>query len=169
MKSIKAICQTVAAVAVLTAATSYGETVHQSLNGTDARTGENAKAVEKNVMEVKSTPDGEIARVVGSVNQWGYVNYWFGLPAPAGKSVIRLKLWVDDPDLTSAYAIYVKREGQDPLVCRIKLPADVKKDSMVTVDIPVDVPQEWNCATLKKIVNNDKPSYWIRSISTVLE
>ncbi|MDR0534499.1 MAG: hypothetical protein LBH01_11150 [Verrucomicrobiales bacterium] len=148
--------------------TSQAETLHQSLNGSDARTGDNGKAVEKKVMETKTTPDGEAARMVGSVNQWGFVNYWFGLPTPAGKAVVRLKLYVDDPDLTNGYALYIKREGQDPLVSRFKLPADAKKDSSVIVDVPVDVPAEWNCVTLKKILANDKPSYWIESISVVL-
>jgi hypothetical protein len=164
---LKTIHTLIITLALLTA-TTQAQTVHQTLNGDAARTGENASAVEKKVVETKTTPDGTVARVAGTVTQWGYVNYWFGLPAPAGKATLRLNIYVEDPDQLNSYAAYIKREGQDPLVLRFKLPADAKKDTFVNVDIPVDVPQEWNCVTLKKIVANETPGYWIKTISVIL-
>ena len=143
------------------------DTVHQSLAGSAAKTGSGEDAVAKNAVETKSLPSGEkVARLAGSNPQWGYVNYWFGLPAPAGPVILRVKAYVDDAE-TAQYAFYIKRDGAEPLVQKLEIPSTAKKDSFVTIDIPVDLNTEWNGIALKKIAASDKPGPWIESISVV--
>jgi hypothetical protein len=143
------------------------ESVHQSLAGTAAKTGSGEDAVAKNAVETKSLPSGEkLARLAGSNPQWGYVNYWFGLPAPAGPVILRVKAYVEDGD-TAPYAFYIKRDGAEPLVQKLEIPANTAKNTFVTVDIPVDLNNEWNGIALKKIAASDKPSVWIESLSVV--
>ena len=158
---------TALSLCLLASGNTYCETVHQTLRGEDAFSGEGAKAVDKKIMEIKDVPGGKVARVVGSVPQWGYVNYWFGLPSPAGPSILRVKLFVDDSE-TADYAFYIKKPSGDPLFEKLQIPADAKKNGFVTIDLPVDLPQEWNGLALKKVAKSDKPSPWIDSISVVL-
>ena len=143
------------------------ETVHQSLAGAAAKTGSGEDAAAKNAVETKTLPTGEkVTRVAASNPQWGYVNYWFGLPSPAGPVILRVKAYVDG-DETAPYAFYIKRDGAEPLVQKLEIPATAKKDSFVTIDIPVDLNTEWNGIALKKIAASDKPGPWIESISVV--
>lgn len=156
------------ALCLLAGGNAYSETIHQTLRGVDAFTGDGGKALDKKLMEAKDIPDnGKVARVVGSVPQWGYVNFWFGLPAPAGASTLRVKIYVDDSE-TANYALYIKKPSGDPLVEKLQIPSDAQANSFVTIDIPVDLEQEWNGLSLKKIAASDKPSPWIDSISVVL-
>jgi hypothetical protein len=143
------------------------ETVHQSLAGAAAKTSTGEDAVAKKIVETKDLPSGEkLVRLSGATPQWGFVNYWFGLPSPAGPVILRVKAYVDDSE-TASYAFYIKREGADPLVQKLEIPATAAKNSFVTVDIPVDMNMEWNGLALKKIAASDKPSPWIESISVV--
>ena len=143
------------------------ESVHQTLTGAAAKTSGGEDAVAKKLVETKDLPSGEkIVRLAGSTPQWGFVNYWFGLPAPAGPVVLRVKAYVDGSE-TASYAFYIKREGAEPLVEKLEIPAGAAKDGFVTVDIPVDLNTEWNGLALKKIAASDKPSPWIESISVI--
>ena len=167
MKKINSLIGAIA-VCLLANANIYAETIHQTVKGEAAYTGEGGSALTKKQIEVKNVPDkGTVARVVGSLNQWGYVNFWFGLPVPAGKSVLRFKVYVEDGD-TAEYAIYISNSAGDPIVTKLIIPADAPKNSVVTVDVPVDVPAEWGGFAFKKMVTDNKPSIWIESISAVL-
>jgi hypothetical protein len=159
---------TALAVCLLVNDTASAETVHQTVPGEAAMTAGGAKALDKKQIEVKNLPEvGNVARVVGTMSQWGFVNFWFGLPAPAGKVIVRFKIYVEDGE-TASYAAYIKKEGSEPLVHKLQIPADAPKNTVVTVDIPVDLPNEWNGLALKKIVASDKPSAWIQSVSIVV-
>lgn len=155
-------------LALATAA--YAESVHQTANGDKAYTGEGAMAVEKKVVEVKDEPkaeSGKLARVKGSCPQWGYVTYWFGIPAPAGKSVIRLRVYVDGQDAAKFSAYLASPEGQVPAGA-IQLPEGAKTDSFVNIDIPVDAKKEWGGLAIKKAEQSDKPGPWIDNVSVLL-
>jgi len=166
MKTTNTIIATLA-ICLLAGGSAYSETVHQTTRGEDAFAGEGAKAIDKKIIEVKEISDsGKVARVVDSVPQWGYVNYWFGLPAPAGASILRVKLYVDENE-TANYAFYIKKADGE-LIEKLQIPADAKPNSFVSIDIPVDLPQEWNGVALKKTDNSDKPGPWIDSISVVV-
>ena len=143
------------------------ESVHQTLAGEAAMTPSGAPALKEKLIEVKEAPSGEkIARPVGSLPQWGFVNYWFGIPSPAGESIIRAEIFVDETE-TAPYAFYIKRDSGDPIVKKIEIPADAAKNTFVTIDIPVDHNQEWNGLGLKKIAASQNPGPWIKSITIV--
>lgn len=151
------------AAAVLLASVAGAEQVHQKAAGEKAAG--DKKLIE--IKEIKGAESGKLARVKGEMNQWGYVSYWMGIPAPAGKSVIRLRIYVDK-EPTAAFGVYThSAEGQE-LVRKLELPADAKPDTFITVDIPVDAKTEWGGVTLKKFEKSDKPGPWIDQVSVVL-
>lgn len=139
------------------------ETVHQKLPGTSF-TGQK-KYVE--TKEVKGSTHGKVARVIGKMNQWGYVAYWFGIPAPEGESIVRFKIYVDK-DPVAVYGVYVKTDGDQKFIKRLKLPKDAKPGTFVTIDIPVKSDVEWSGMILKKFEKSDKPSPWIDTVSIVI-
>jgi hypothetical protein len=168
----KKILTVAAAMALCLATVSFAETVHQKSEGANAYAsgGGAGSAVEKKLMEVKTeekADSGKIARVAGSVKQWGFVSYWFGIPTPAGKATLRFRIYVDD-DAVADFGVYrVSKSGQD-FLAKLKIPADAKPKTYVTVDVPVDSKDEWSGITLKKMDNSDKPSPWIDTVSVVL-
>jgi hypothetical protein len=50
----------------------------------------------------------------------------------------------------------------------LKIPADVKTNSFVTVDVPANATAEWGGLTIKKTEASDAPSPWIDTVSTIL-
>lgn len=157
------------ALCLVASGTARSESIHQTAQGEVARTSGGADAAAQKLIEIKDLPSGEkVARLAGSTPQWGFVNYWFGLPTPAGQTTLRVKVWVGDEE-TGSYAFYIKKEGSEPIVKKFEIPADAPKGSFVTIEIPVDMPQEWNGLALKKIAASDKPGPWIDSISVVLK
>ncbi len=145
----------------------YGETVHQTQKGEGACLDGGKSAIEGKVVEIKSVGEsGKVARTLGSLAQWGYVSYWFGIPAPAGKAILRFKIYVEGE--TSAHSIYIYGENGQVDLAPLKIPADAKQNTFVTVDIPVDYAKEWSGIAVKKTEKSDKPSPWINSISVVL-
>lgn len=166
MKSIPSLIATLA-FGVLALGQARAESVHQTLTGDAARTSGGQDALAAKIIETKDLPSGEkIARLVGTTPQWGFVNYWFGIPAPAGTVTLRVKVYVDETEPAS-YAFYIKRAAGEPLVKKLEIPADAAKNGFVTVDIPVESTDEWNGLAFKKIAASDKPSPWIGSISVV--
>jgi len=152
-------------VAAITPA--YSETVYQSVPGEDAVSPDGGKALDKKLIEVKSIPDnGNVARLLGSMVQWGYVNFWFGLSVPAGKVIIRFKVYVDD-GATADYCAYIRTKDGQTNVGKLEIPATAAKNSFVVVDLPVEEQEEWNGLSLKKIDTSDKPSPWIGSVSII--
>src|SRR5512138_3173238 len=76
--------------------TARAESIHQSVPGSKLHTGDGGNAVAKGQMETKKVDgaqSGDVARVKGTMNQWGYVTCWFGLPAPQGKTIVRIRLY----------------------------------------------------------------------------
>jgi hypothetical protein len=101
------------------------------------------------------------------MGQWGFVTCWFGLPAPEGKAVVRLRLYVDDQK-TAHYSLYtVNKKGQSGIGA-LKIPADAKAGSFVTVDVPVDAKAEWSGLAIKKTEKSNLPGPWIDTVSVVL-
>lgn len=150
----------------------YSETIHQTMQGEDAfiSGGGMGSALSKGVIEVKSIPDadgGKVGRVVGTAGQWAFVSFWFGQPAPAGKVIIRFKVYNDGSDI-AAFGVYTDVKGAQNLVTRFHLPPDAKKDSFVTIDVPFTSADEWSGLVFKKIENSTKPGPWIDSVSIVL-
>ena len=155
------------ALCLVASANAYSETVFQTVRGEDATTSDGAKALDKKLIEVKNVPNtGNVARLPGSLAQWGYVSFWFGLPAPAGKVIVRFKVYVDDP-ATADYGIYIHLKSGSIYTTKLVIPADAKKDSVIDVDVPITETEDWSGLTLKKLVASDKPSPWIDSVSIV--
>ncbi len=144
------------------------ESIFQSLDGAAAFAPDGGTALAKNLTETKVVPEGgTVARTLGSLPQWGYIAFWFGQPAPAGKVIVRFKVYVDDSD-TAAFGIYTKSTSEQVLITKLEIPADAKKNAYVTIDVPVDSKEDWSGLILKKMEASDKPSPWIASVSTVL-
>jgi hypothetical protein len=146
------------------------ESVHQKVQGEVAFAPAGGSALEKNLIEVKSVPDaeeGKVARVKSDMNQWGFVSYWFGIPSPAGKSVLRIRIYLDDQPFAEYAAYTINPKGQNMLE-KIKLPADAKPNTFVNVDLQVNADAEWSGVAIKKFEKTDKPGPWIDSISIVL-
>jgi len=145
----------------------FSDTVFQTVRGEDATSDAGGKALDKKEIETKAVPNaGNVARLPGSQAQWGYVSFWFGLPAPAGKVTIRFKVYVDDTD-TAVYGAYIRLKSGSVLINKLVIPPDAKKDSFVEVDLPVTETEDWNGLTLKKMDASTKPSPWIDSVSIV--
>jgi hypothetical protein len=161
-----------AAMTLCLATVALAETVHQKADADKAYAsgGGAGSAVEKKLMEVKpeeKAESGKIARVAGSVQQWGFVSYWFGIPTPAGKATLRFHIYVDDGKVADFGVYKVTKSGQD-FLAKLKIPADAKPKTFVDVDVPVDSKDEWSGITLKKMEKSDDPSPWIDTISVVL-
>ena len=171
MKIINSIVATLA-FGLLANVSAYSEAIHQTMEGEDAYVsgGGSGSALAKGLIEVKDVPQadgGKVGRVVGSAGQWAFISFWFGQPAPAGKVIVRFKIYVDGTD-TAAFGVYTDLKAGQNLVTKLQIPADAKKDSFVNVDIPVDSPEEWSGLSLKKFEKSDKPGPWIDSVSVVL-
>lgn len=146
------------------------ETIHQTINGDKIYASDGGSAVEKGKMEVKKVDgatSGEVARVKGDMNQWGYVTCWFGIPTPEGKSIARFRIYVDGQK-TAKYMLYTAGKNGTNQVGELKVPADAKENTFVTVDVPIDAKQEWSGLTIKKAEKSDLPSPWIDTVSVVL-
>ena len=139
------------------------ETLHQKREGED---GTDKKYLE--VKEMKDASGGRIARVKGSMNQWGYVSYWMGIATPEGPSIIRIRVY-NDGEPSAAYGVYKHGPDGQELLQKLTIPADAKKDAFVDIDIPVkNAKSEWGGVTLKKFEKNDKPGPWIDTVSVLL-
>ena len=158
------------AVSLSLVTSAISETMHQKVDGDSAFTGDGRKAIDKKLIETKDLPavgDGKVARMKADFPQWGFVAYWFGVPAPAGKVILRFRVYVDGTE-TATYAVYVHESSTQTYLSKLEIPADAKKDSFVKIDLPVDQPGEWNAVTLKKMDSAPKPGPWINTISVVL-
>jgi len=153
---------------VLFTHTAPAETVHQKAPGESALKGDGKLA--KDVLETKAVEgadSGKVVRAKGSLGQWDYVAYWFGIKVPAGDSVLRFRVY-NDGDATASYAIYMRDENGQNMIGKLEIPADAAKDSFVNIDIPVSATEEWSGVIVKKAEKTDKPSPWIDTISAVL-
>lgn len=146
----------------------FAETVHQRADGDAALKGDGKSA--KEVLETKTDADassGKISRVKGTLGQWDYVAYWFGVKVPAGESVLRFHIYNDGSD-TASYMIYVKDANGQNMLGKLEIPADAKKDAFINVDLPVKASEDWSGVVVKKADKTDKPSPWIDTVSAVL-
>lgn len=150
--------------------TAVAETVHQTVPSAKIYTGSGDNAIDKGVMEVKKV-DGatndQVARIKGNMNQWGYVNCWFGVPAPAGKSIVRIRVF-NDGQKTAKYLLYIRTSGGQHMIGPLAIPADAKENTFVDVDVPVNASDEWSGLVIKKADKSDLPSPWIDTVSVVL-
>jgi hypothetical protein len=166
MKTVNSIIVALA-LCLVANANAYSETIHQTVTGDAAVAPDGGTALSKKLIEVKTIGSDTVARLTGDVKQWGYVSYWFGIAAPAGKTVLRFKVYVDDT-VTADYGVYARLKTGQTFVAKLVVPADAKKNAFVDIDVPVDSTDEWNGASLKKMDATDKPSPWIGSVSVVL-
>lgn len=144
------------------------ETVHQKADGDAALKGDGKSA--KEVLEVKPSAEagsGKLVRVKGTVGQWDYVAYWFGLRVPAGDSILRFHIFNDGGD-TASYMIYLKDANGQTMLGKLEIPASAPKDSFVNVDFPVKATDEWSGVIVKKADKSANPSPWIDTVSAVL-
>lgn len=147
------------------------ESVHQSMPGTKLYTGDGGNAVAKGQMETKKVEgaeNGEVARVKGKMTQWGFVTCWFGIPAPEGKVIVRVRVYNEAGVKTAKYMLYTNGKAGQSGVGELKLPADAKENTFVNVDVPVNSKDEWSGLVIKKAEKNDLPSPWIDSVSVVI-
>lgn len=155
---------------LITSLNAHSETIHQTIQGENATSSNGSTALSQNIIEVNdvaSADGGKVGRLKGSIKQWGFASYWFGIPAPAGNVTVRFKIYVDGTD-TTTIGIYTNLKSGQNFVTKLQIPADAKKGSFVTVDVPISATEEWSGLTLKKFTSDDKPGPWIDSISTVL-
>jgi hypothetical protein len=163
--------RSIAAAAVLiVSGLAMAESVHQSVPANKLYTGDGGNAVSKGQMETKQVEGadgGQVARIKGDMKQWGFVNCWFGLPAPEGKSVARLRIYVDSQK-TAKFMLYIRTKDEQTSIGELKIPADAKEGTFVNVDVPVDSKTEWSGLVIKKADTSDLPSPWIDTASIVL-
>jgi hypothetical protein len=146
----------------------HADTIFQTVRGEDASAPGGGTAADKKLTETKDIEGGaKVAHVVGSMNQWGYISFWFGQIVPAGKVVIRVNVYVDDT-ATAQYGVYADFKSGQALLKKLTIPADAKKGTIVAIDLPVDQPEEWNGVLLKKFDSSTNPSPWIDSVSVVV-
>ena len=156
----------VASAFLLAGSLSWADTVHQRVSGSSAHKGDGSKAVVSGVMETKIAAKAEVARVTAAMNQWGYVNYWMGLKTPPGAAIIRVCVY-NTGEPAADYAIYIAGASKDP-IGKLVIPRDAPLNSLVDVDVSVDLPQEWSGIILKKFSADTLPSPWIESVSVIL-
>jgi hypothetical protein len=142
------------------------ETVHQTAPGSAAYKGDGSNAVKSGAMETKTVKDTSLARVSGSMSQWGFVTYWMGLRTPPGSSVIRVRVF-NTGETTASYAVYISGGSKDA-VGKLTVPAGTPADSFVDINIPVSLDKEWSGIVLKKTTSDALPGPWIESVSVVL-
>ncbi|MFA4943922.1 MAG: hypothetical protein WC789_04395 [Lentisphaeria bacterium] len=160
----------VAAVVVFLGGVALAGRVHQSLPGDKLYTGDGGNAVAKGQMEtskVEGAESGQVARIKGNLPQWGYVTCWFGIPAPQGSSLVRLRIYVDGQKPAKCFLYTSGKDGQN-LVGELKVPADAKAGIFVAVDVPVTAKEEWSGLIIKKAEKSDLPGPWIDTVSVVL-
>jgi len=146
------------------------ETCHQKAEGAEAYSPDGGKAAEKGLLEVKETPgssSGKVARTKENLPQWGFVSYWFGIPAPAGKATLRFRVYVDGQK-ASEFGIYAIAGGKQIQVGKLAIPADAKQGSFIDVDVPFEMSEEWSGVAFKKLEDAKASSPWIDSISVIL-
>jgi len=157
--------------AIIWVSPAMAETVHQKVQGTKLFTGAGGNAVAKGQMETKKVEgaeSGEVARVKGSMNQWGYVTAWFGIPTPAGECTIRFRLYNEAGEKNAKYMLYIAGQAGNSGFGELKIPQDAKENEFVTVDVSISVSTDWNGLTIKKADKTDLPSPWIDTISVIL-
>ncbi len=158
------------AILVAFCSVSLAETVHQTSSGDNLYTGDGGNAVEKGKMEAKKVDGCEaekIARITGKMSQWGFVTSWFGLPTPAGKAIIRIRMYVDDQPVAK-YGLYIANKSGQKHIGLLKIPADAKPNTFVSIDVPANATEEWSGLTIKKMDKSENPSPWLDTISVVL-
>ncbi len=143
------------------------ETVHQTLKGTAAHKGDGSGAVESGLMETKVVDNAKVARVQGSMNQWGYVTYWKGQRTPPGAATVRIRVY-NTGEPVAGYAVYVSGGPNEPYG-KVSIPADAPANSFVDINIPVALAKESSGIILKKTTKDDLPGPWIDSVSVILE
>ncbi len=171
MNLMKMTLVAVAALALSFAGVAMAETVHQTVYGSKLHTGDGGNAVAKGQMEAKKVDgaaSGDVARVKASMNQWGYVTAWFGLPVPQGKSIVRIRLYNEAGQKCAKYMLYIAGQSGNTGFGELKIPADTKENTFVSIDVPISVNKEWNGLTIKKVDKSDLPSPWIDTVSIVL-
>jgi hypothetical protein len=126
-------------------------------------------------LDVKAEPkanSGKIAHIESHAHLWNFANFWLGKMVPAGKSIIRFRLYVDG-QATADTPIYIgnskgfKSPHHHVEFGKLPPPAGAKIGSFVDVDVPVDFPEEWDVVVVKKGEENDKPTPWIDTVSIV--
>ncbi|MFA6962959.1 MAG: hypothetical protein WC205_19555 [Opitutaceae bacterium] len=142
------------------------ETVHQTAPGSAAYKGDGSNAVKSGLMETKTIKDISLARVAGSMNQWGYVTYWMGLRTPPGASVIRVRVF-NTGEPTAGYAVYISGGSKESLGM-LDIPAGSPANSFINIDVPVSLEKEWSGIIIKKATKDQLPGPWIESISVLL-
>lgn len=146
------------------------ETVHQTVPSGKMLMGDGSSALKKGKLETKASDaatDKQVARIKGDMPQWGYVACWFGLPAPQGKVIVRIRVLVDDQK-AAKYLLYTKTKTDQVMIGELKLPADAAAGTFVNVDVPVNSPEEWSGLIIKKAEKSELPSPWIDTVSIVL-
>ena len=142
------------------------ETVHQTSPGAAAYKGDGSNAVKSGLMETKTIKDVAVARVTGSLSQWGFVTYWMGLRTPPGASVVRVRVF-NTGEPAAGYAVYISGGSKDSLG-KLDIPAGSPANSFVNIDIPVSLEKEWSGIVIKKTTKDQLPGPWIESVSVVL-
>lgn len=167
MKRLAMTAMILMAVTVLKA-----EKIHQKINGDAAVLQNQSSAVASGAMEVKEVKDGDrtvkVARPSGKVEQWGFVSYWMGLATPAGKAILRIRIFVDDDDPAHFSVYKISATGAHEGVKPIRIPDDAKTGSFISLDISLESAENWSGLALKKTEMTANPGPWIESITVVL-
>lgn len=143
------------------------ETVHQTLRGTAAYKGDGSDAVESGLMETKVVDNAKVARIKGTMNQWGYVTYWMGQRTPPGAAIVRIRIY-NTGEPVAGYSLYLSG-GSNDAYGKLAIPEGAAANGFVDINIPVALAKEWSGIVLKKTTKDDLPGPWIESVSVILE
>jgi hypothetical protein len=156
------------ALSSATLSLSAADKVHQSVEAEESKTSGGEYAINVGVMETQEKEGATLARAVATAGQWSFVSYWIGIPAPAGKAIVRFRVY-NTTEETAKYVMYIKTEESQKMIGELAVPADAPKSAFVDVDIPVEMDVEWSGIILKKAVADEVPSVWLDSISVILK
>lgn len=140
---------------------------HQKVEGEAAYTSSGSKAIEGDLLETRTEGDATLARLKPDMGQWGFVNYWIGIPAPEGSSIIRFRVF-NTAEETAKYLVYIQQGDNQKMLGALEIPADAPANEFVDVDIEVDSDTEYSGIVLKKSVKESAPSPWIDTVSVLL-
>lgn len=143
------------------------ETVHQTAPASAAYKGDGSNAVKSGLMETKTIKDTALARVTGSMSQWGFVTYWMGLRTPPGTSIVRVRLF-NSGETAASYGLYISG-GPNESFGKLDILSGTPANSFVDIDIPVSLDKEWSGIVLKKTTSDNHPGPWIESVSVILQ
>ncbi|WP_309385905.1 hypothetical protein [Cerasicoccus frondis] len=142
--------------------------VYQTVQGENAYLGDGRSANEAGKLDVKEVGGSTAARVKSNFARWGYINYWMGIPTPAGPSTIRFRVYKSS-EPTAEYKVYIQTQSGHAYIGDFVVPEVAAEGNYVDVDLPVSQDGEWSGIVLKKASKDELPSPWIDTVCVLVD